>query len=192
MLSTTRQWWSTSTSNSQAWSRINRSEMEELERLQLKCVKKILTLPQSTTNSFVFLEFGALPLKYITEKDKLPFFHHISRLKNNDPVKMMLEKMTKCPAEINWWNQINTLLTKYQITWEEAEDTPKERFRIYVRKKIEKAAIEDLGKECKGKKRPTWSTQHLRREYLYIFIQTVRNHMSSPIEIIGYQGRSKL
>ena len=65
---------------------------------------------------------------------------------------MMLEKMTKCPAEINWWNQINTLLTKYQITWEEAEDTPKERFRIYVRKKIEKAAIEDLGKECKGKK----------------------------------------
>ena len=90
--------------------------MEELERLQLKCVKKILTLPQSTTNSFVFLEFGALPLKYITEKDKLPFFHHISRLKNNDPVKMMLENMKKFPEEINWWNQINTLLTKYQIT----------------------------------------------------------------------------
>ena len=65
---------------------------------------------------------------------------------------MMLENMKKFPEEINWWNQINTLLTKYQITREEAEDTPKERFRIYVRKKIEKAAIEDLGKECKGKK----------------------------------------
>ena len=92
----------------------------------MKCLKKILKLPQSTTNSFVFLEFGALPLKYIIEKNQLPFLHHISRLKKNDPVKMMLEKMKKFPEEINWWNQINTLLTKYQITRGEAEDTPKE------------------------------------------------------------------
>ena len=63
-----------------------------------------------------------------------------------------------------------------------------------MRKKIEKAAIEDLGKECKGKKRPTWSTQHLRREYLYIFIQNSpesyvkpdRNHwISRKIEVIN-------
>lgn len=85
----------------------------------------------------------------------------------------MLENMKKFPEEINWWNQINTLLTKYQITWEEAEDTPKERFRIYVRKKIEN----DLRKECKEKEKTTnlvYTTFKTQEYLLHIYPKQAR------------------
>ena len=99
---------------------------------------------------------------------------------------MMLENMKKFPEEINWWNQINTLLTKYQITREEAEDTPKERFRIYVRNKIEN----DLRKECKEKEKTTnlvYTTFKTQEYLLHIYPKQARIICQARSKFIGYQ-----
>ena len=88
--------------NSQAWSTIKEVDIEKLEKIQLKCLKKILQLPRSTANSFVFLEFGELPIRYIVDRNQLNFLYHIYHLKQDDPVRIMWEMMEKLPGEKNW------------------------------------------------------------------------------------------
>ena len=108
--------------NSQAWSNIKDNDLVRLEKLQVKCLKKILQLPQSTANSFVYLEFGKLPIRYIIERNQLTFLHHIMHLDIEDPVRVMLEKMKKFSGEINWWNRVVKLVEKYEIRLEDVQN----------------------------------------------------------------------
>ena len=87
--------------NSQAWSNIKESDIEKLEKIQLRCLKKILQLSRSTANSFVFLEFGELPIRYIIDRNQLNFLHRIYHLEEDDPVKVMWENMKKFTEEKN-------------------------------------------------------------------------------------------
>ena len=97
--------------NSQAWSSIREADIEKLEKIQLKCLKRILQVPRSTANSFVFLEFGELPVRYIIDKNQLNFLYHIYHLKDDDPVKVMWENMKLFTEEKNWWYRVKRLLT---------------------------------------------------------------------------------
>ena len=121
------------TFNSQAWSTIKETDIEQLEKMQLKCLKRILQLPRSTTNSFIFLEFGEMPIRYIIDRNQLSFLHHIFHLDNNDPVKLMWEVMKRLVGEKNWWHRVKGLLTKYEITLEQVEAMNKSTYKSLVK-----------------------------------------------------------
>ena len=63
--------------NAQAWSNLTDKNVERITTIQLKFLKKIMTAKQATSNSFVFLEMGILPVKYEIHKRQLSFLHHI-------------------------------------------------------------------------------------------------------------------
>ena len=50
--------------NCQGWSHLTQENLSTLQRLQLKFLNLILWLPLSTSNTFIFLEFGILPLSH--------------------------------------------------------------------------------------------------------------------------------
>ena len=106
---------STMTFNSQAWTNLKESELMQLEKLQLKCLKKILQVPGSTTNSFTFLEFGELPIRYIVDRNQLNFLHHIFHLDAEDPVRRMWESMRKLSGEKNWWYFVKRRMEQYGV-----------------------------------------------------------------------------
>ena len=153
---------SSMTFNSQAWSNLKESDIKELEKLQLKCLKKILQVPGSTTNSFTFLEFGQLPVRYIVHRNQLNFLHHIVHLDEDDPVKRMWESQRKLNGEKNWWYGVEMSMQKYAISLDDVRLKSKDSFKEYTRKKIREAALSDLTKECYGKTK----TKNLRYETL--------------------------
>ena len=57
--------------NSQAWSRLRKKDIQQLQIVQQKFLKRILNLPSSTPNSFLFLELGVLPIQMEIQKRQL-------------------------------------------------------------------------------------------------------------------------
>ena len=140
--------------NSQAWGNMKDADFERLEKLQLKCLKKILQLPQSTANSFVYLEFGELPIRYMIDRNQLIFLHHIIHLDIEDPVRVMLEKMKKFVGERNWWNRVEKLLVKYRITQENVQNMSRDSYKELVKKRVRSVAFASLMEQC-GRKEKT-------------------------------------
>ena len=98
------------TFNSQAWSNLSQKNISSLEKLQSKCLKKIVNAPQATANSFTYLELGVMPMRYEIERNQLIFLHHIVHLEDSDPVKITWENMKKFPEENNWWSGVKSIL----------------------------------------------------------------------------------
>ena len=121
--------------NSQAWSSIKEADIMKLEKIQLKCLKKILHMATSITNSLIFLELGELPLGYIVDRNQLNFLHHIYHLENNDPVRVMWEAMNNLTGEKNWWSRVKGLMTKYKVSIENVKIMTSQSFKCMVKKK---------------------------------------------------------
>ena len=141
------------TFNSQAWSNLSEKNISSLEKLQSKCLKKIVNAPQATANSFTYLELGVMPMRYEIERNQLIFLHHIVHLEDSDPVKITWENMKKFPEENNWWSGVKSILSKYEISLHEAEENSKEAFKTMVKKKVKETAFKVLKQECCEKKK---------------------------------------
>ena len=63
--------------NCEAWDNINKSEWDQLHKIQMKFLKRILQVPASTPNSIILLELGVVPIKWEIKKRQLNFLHDI-------------------------------------------------------------------------------------------------------------------
>ena len=143
--------------NSQSWSKIRPKQMEKLKVIQLRYLKRILGLANSTCNSFLFLELGVLPINFEIDKRRLMYLHRILNLEESDPVYITFQNM-KCFAkagEENWWSEVEIALRKYSLPTDldEIREHKKERFRKMVNQAVEDFAFKELTEECKGLKK---------------------------------------
>lgn len=171
--------------NSQAWSNIMESDLAMLETLQIKCLKKILNVPQSSTNSFTYLEFGEIPMRYLIERNQLMFLHHIMHLEDDDPVKIMLKSMQDLHGERNWWSKVKMSLDKYGITICDVTTKARETFKDMVKEKTVEAAFKELTDECKSKSK----TKCI--EFDSLETAEYLKHLYPAQSKIIFQGRSK-
>ena len=141
--------------NAQAWSNLTDKNLERITTIQLKFLKKIMTAKQATSNSFVFLEMGILPVKYELHKRQLSFLHHIIHLSEDDPVRKVWKYQTSLPDHNNWWSGVKKLMSDYAInmTEQQIQETSKEAFKQRVKKAVKKVAFEDLKRESKSKEK---------------------------------------
>ena len=139
--------------NSQAWSNLTKADIRKLEVIQLKYLKRIVRAPQSTTKSFVDLEFGVLPLEYMIHMRQLTFLHHITSLCENDPVKRMFEVQKTLPFEKNWANNVANLLIKYKLNsiYKNIDKLSKASWTKIVKTSIRQCAFDNLKLLCKNK-----------------------------------------
>ena len=138
--------------NSQAWRNLTETDYSQLQTLQLKLLKKIFHVPSTTSNSFMFLELGVLPIKYEIHQRQLVFLHHVLNLEEDDPVKCLYEQMKRLPSESNWLSDVSKSAAKYGINIDEEFlcSCSKDSYKATVRKAIESFAEERLKEECSG------------------------------------------
>ena len=113
--------------NCQAWTNLLLDDIKKLETTQLMYLKRILRSPLSTTNCFVFLELGVLPLSYIIHIRQLSFLHHILLLEEDDPVRLEMSRDT-------WKQRIKKQVTGYafQKLTAEAKEKTKTKHLTYT------------------------------------------------------------
>ena len=102
--------------NSHAWRNLTKADYKKLEVVQIRYLKRIMRAPLSTPNSFVYLKFGDLPVKYIIQCRQLNFLHHILGLESTDPVRKTHEAQKLLPFEKNWTNEVLPLIDEYELT----------------------------------------------------------------------------
>ena len=139
--------------NAEAWSNITGKHIKELTTIQLRFLKKIMSVRPAVSNAFVFLELGVLPIEYEIHKRQLSFIHHIMNLSEDDPVKKMWRNQVGLPDHRNWWTDVKKLLERYSLQFSEEDITKmsKETFKIKVKKAVNDYAFKRLKEECKNK-----------------------------------------
>lgn len=132
--------------NAQAWSNLTASNINDLQVIQLKYLKRMLHAPSSTSNPLTFLETGTIPIEHEIHIRQLNFLHHILTLEDEDPVKTTYRQQLKYPFEPNWGNFIIRLKQEYEIseTDEEICQFSKERWKRVVKSKVKSFALKEL------------------------------------------------
>ena len=145
--------------NSQTWSNLRKKDLDSLQRLQLKFLKRILGVASSTANAFTFLELGVLPIEHEIAKRQIMYLHRILQLEPTDPVYKLFVEMKNFSAagEINWWTGVECSLQKYNLPSDlnVVKSMSKEVFSAAVKKAVTNVAFESLKTECAGMKKTT-------------------------------------
>ena len=155
--------------NCQAWTNLTKEDEKKLLTVQLSYLKRILRSPQSTSNCFVFLEMGILPIIFIIHTRQLSFLHHILNLEPDDPVRRLYNEQLSLPYEKNWGNTTQKLLMKYELQHLNPISMSKLSWKQTVKEHVADFAFRELLKEAKDKSK----TNHLNYSKLtpqpYIF-----------------------
>ena len=141
--------------NSESWTRLTQTDTDDLQTLQLKTLKRITHVADITTNSFMFLELGILPIKYELHKRKLIFLHHIINLDRvEDPVGKIFEQQDLfLPYERNWTNEVKELIRNYGLDTSNIQEITREKWKHIVTSKVSTKAFHDLTTECMSMKK---------------------------------------
>ena len=143
--------------NSQTWSRLTDLDIQKLEKMQMKMLKKILHLPSSLSNSFLLLELGVMPISGEIHKRQLTYLHRVLSLPEEDPVADMFRNMMvfEEAGERNWWSEVKPLLPRYGLPedLELVKNISKESFKRMVNKGVQFVCTEQLKRECSGLKK---------------------------------------
>lgn len=148
--------------NSEVWTRLSKTDINNLQLIQLKTLKRVTHMPNSTTNCFMFLELGILPVIYEIHKRKLMFLYHIQSLAEHDPVKKVYYQQKKLPFERNWTTEVDEIISKYNIRVDDITEISRNVWRNRVLSEILPKAFEDLQLENSAKSK----TKHLNYESL--------------------------
>ncbi len=138
--------------NSQTWSRLRDKDMEKLQVMQQKLLKKMVGVSTGTPNSFLFLELGVLPIKAELHKRQLMYLHRILLLPIDDPVHQMFINLMALDlkGEENWWTQVKLLLPRYglPLVFDNLRMYTKSTFKSLVNKAIRNVVTKELISEC--------------------------------------------
>ncbi len=96
--------------NSETWNNLTVKNLEKLSSIQMKYLKRMLHCPRGTSNSFILLELGLLPIEDELAIRQLMFLHHIIKLPDEDAVKKVFEQQGSYPFEENWRKHIFSVL----------------------------------------------------------------------------------
>ena len=137
--------------NAQSWSNLTNSNIQELQVVQLKYLKRMLQAPSSTSNPLTFIETGTLPVENVIHIRQLNFLHHILTLNDDDPVKTTYYEQLKYPFESNWGNTIDQIKLRYGVS-ETDEEIPlisKGRWKRLVKTKVRSCVFQELAEKAR-------------------------------------------
>ena len=143
--------------NSQTWSNLRKQDINALTTIQLKFLKRIVGVSSSTSNSFIFLELGVLPIEHEIGKRQIMFLHRILQLSEDDPVNIMFwnVKLHHEAGESNWWSDVVKNMERYNLVCDldEIKATSKNVFSNRVKKAVTEFAFTELKENCRSLKK---------------------------------------
>ena len=151
----------------EAWGKIDKDEMNEIEKIQGRALKKIFNLPISTSYIDLTMEKGTWPANQRIQYTKTMLYHNI----NSDHKKIA----RKILAEQTKSNHKNTMISKVQqiaqeigVKLKNVENMSKSKWKKQVKEKIGKSIEERTKQEMtnKTKARTIIEDKWERKKYL--------------------------
>ena len=76
------------------------------------------------------------------------FLHHIHTLPSEDPVNKIFQQQKLLPDEKNWYNNISSLLVRYNLSDSGLEEMSKDEWKMSVDTSVNEVAFTSLTVEC--------------------------------------------
>ena len=137
--------------NCGAWCNLTKQNIESLQVLQMKYLKRILHSPKSTPNIAVLMELGVKPIETEIHIRQLNFLHQILCLDENDPVRRVYEQSKRFEFEKTWFREVKALIQKYDLedVEENIKEIEKEQWKKQVNERVEATVIKQYNEEYK-------------------------------------------
>ena len=111
---------------------LKRKEVEELNKIWLNIIKRILMTPQSTPTEAIYMETGLTDIESIIDRNRLLMASRLQRNSNT-----LTATITQDKTKNGWYDITNNTLTKYELKWEDLV-TGKQHAKTLVKSQIHK------------------------------------------------------
>ena len=143
--------------NAEGWYNLTKSEIEELESVDERLLRKVLESPVSTPKEMLYLELGVLPIGFIIRMRRLNFLKYSLDEDENSLIHTFLKAQLEDPNPNDWGQSClkDLEMLNLNLEVEEIKAMPKSTFRNIIKKQTNKKGLEYLNK--KKNNPPKWS-----------------------------------
>jgi 5-methylcytosine-specific restriction endonuclease McrA len=128
----------------EAWHGIGTTQIAQLERVDHHLIRTILEAHSKTPIEFLYLETGALPVKYVITSRRLNYLKHIHMLKDHELVKRVYQAQRNDPRKGDWWEMAQNDLETFHIDENKLSILSKNQAKQYIKEQIYTKAFADL------------------------------------------------
>ena len=155
----------TITFNLECWSRINEKELDRLEKLQGKMLKRLLRLPTSTPTWGILRETGIWSVEMQIAYQRLMLYHLMVNADDGRLGKqvIMAQRDDDYPG---WTQETERIARKLEIDLDSANGKVKSKWKREVKEKIEKQLKEQANGKITKKLRHQKEQSYNRKVYL--------------------------
>ena len=135
-------------SNSESWIGLTKKNITDLETVDEQLLRKILSAHSKTPKELMYLELGALPVRFILMSRRINFLWYLINDKEGSLLKRFFKAQCDQPIRGDWVSTVNQDLIELDInlSFEEIERISKDAFKELVKKNVKKCALDYLKK----------------------------------------------
>ena len=135
--------------NSEAWYNITNTELNLLETIDLRLLRKILNAPKSTPKEMLYLELGCIPFRNIIQQRRLSFLYYIMHEDPKSLVNNFFETQLKYRTKNDW---VTTVLKdledlKLDINFDDIKKMRPASFANMVKQSIVNKTLDEMNKK---------------------------------------------
>ena len=101
--------------NCETWSILTKSEVESLQKAQLRYLRNMMEVVNLTPVKGTVLKLGILPTQFEMDMRKSNVLWKILQNENDDPVKQIYIELKRNYSEKNWANEVMGLRSRYGL-----------------------------------------------------------------------------
>ena len=133
--------------NAESWC-LSSSEENELDKLGIRILKRLFSLPEKTPNPAIIHSFGVLYTTQQIDQKKLMFLHKILQRPEDHWTKKMLFHLKT--HNTGWAKNIQTKLSYYELEqdWEKIKEFNKSRWKHIVNTAVSVKNKQKLQESC--------------------------------------------
>ena len=146
--------------NCESWT-LNKGEREQIQKIELWALKKILNVPVTTPTPTIWFITGFLLTPILIDKRQLIYLKTLLDRPDHDWTKRMLHVLNK--TDIGWASQINKKLNEYDLktSWKEIAKETKISWKNAVVMATERMNKEKLLDMCYSKKKEKTKSKYI-------------------------------
>ena len=129
--------------NSEAWHNISETEIRILETVDEYLLRALVKAHSKTALEFLYLEAGAIPIRFIIASRRLIYHHNILKREEKELIKRIYKEQKKNPSKGDFVELVKKDFKIANIVQndEEIQNIKASIYKQYIKKCIRKAAF---------------------------------------------------
>ena len=150
---------------------LSEKETRAIEKIDEDFMRKVFETQKSCPLYLLYLEGGQIPARFIIQKQKLNFLHHILQQRKNSLLYKFFKAQEKFPVKGDWVKDIKSIIKSLNLkfSFETIKKMKKRKFKNIIKHAIDKKAMKYLKakqKKCSKGKEIIYSNKPEIQDYL--------------------------